>query len=287
MPTVIILGSGTPTPTANRFGSSFVVQTSGQGLMFDCGPAATHKLVKAGLFPTDIGQLFFTHHHFDHNADFPCLALCRWDQSLNDTPPLEVYGPPNTSLIARRLFSEDEGAFFFDWNARVQHPLSQQIFVNRGGVLPRPKMQVSAHDIFPGPVVEGDGWRVTSSVAEHVQPYLDSLAYRIDSTSASFVFTGDTSPCRSVTDLARGADIMFSMCWDHQESMDNGGESVGQTGTLGAAQMAANAGVSKLVLVHSGPSLEDPHSTERALTDIAAVFKGEVVMAEELMTIDV
>lgn len=44
-----ILASGTPTPTADRFGSSFVVETGDDHLMFDCGPAATHKLVKAGL----------------------------------------------------------------------------------------------------------------------------------------------------------------------------------------------------------------------------------------------
>ena len=26
--------------------------------MFDCGPAATHKLVKAGLYPTQVDNLF-------------------------------------------------------------------------------------------------------------------------------------------------------------------------------------------------------------------------------------
>ena len=44
--------------------------------MFDCGPAATHKLVKAGLYPTQVDNLFFTHHHFDHNIDYPCFLLC-------------------------------------------------------------------------------------------------------------------------------------------------------------------------------------------------------------------
>ena len=48
-----ILGAGTPTPTADRFGTSYVLDLGGGRLaMFDCGPAATHKLVKAGLWPT-------------------------------------------------------------------------------------------------------------------------------------------------------------------------------------------------------------------------------------------
>jgi ribonuclease BN (tRNA processing enzyme) len=42
-----------------------VLDIDGEKVMFDCGPAATYKLVKSGLWPTDIDYLFFTHHHFD------------------------------------------------------------------------------------------------------------------------------------------------------------------------------------------------------------------------------
>ena len=60
-----ILGAGTPTPTESRFGSAYVADIDGEKIMFDCAPAATHKLVKSGLFPTEIDNLFFTHHHFE------------------------------------------------------------------------------------------------------------------------------------------------------------------------------------------------------------------------------
>ena len=93
MATVHILGAGTPTPTPTRFGSSYVVELDGQYLMVDCGPAATHKLVKAGLWPTAVDHLFFTHHHFDHDIDYPCFLLCRWDQSIGKENRLQVYGP--------------------------------------------------------------------------------------------------------------------------------------------------------------------------------------------------
>jgi len=69
------VGAGTPTPTPTRFGTSYVLQIDEDLLMFDCGPAATHKLVKLGLWPNRINHLFFTHHHFDHNADYPCFIL--------------------------------------------------------------------------------------------------------------------------------------------------------------------------------------------------------------------
>src|SRR3989441_8673682 len=115
-----ILGAGTPTPTADRFGTSYVLDLGGGRLaMFDCGPAATHKLVKAGLWPTKVDHLFFTHHHFDHDVDYPCLLLCRWDQSIGSENPLQVFGPTLTERITERLIGE-HGAFTHDWQARVR-----------------------------------------------------------------------------------------------------------------------------------------------------------------------
>ena len=49
---VFVLGGGTPTPTEFWFGSAHALRISEEGLMFDCGPAAAHKLVKTGLYPT-------------------------------------------------------------------------------------------------------------------------------------------------------------------------------------------------------------------------------------------
>ena len=99
MADLFVLGAGTPTPTAERFGSSHVLKLGDDLLMFDCGPAATHKLVKARLFPTQINYLFFTHHHFDHDIDYPCFLLCRWDQSIGQEKELQVFGPPLTEKI--------------------------------------------------------------------------------------------------------------------------------------------------------------------------------------------
>lgn len=93
MKKIHIVGAGTPTPTPSRFGICYVLQLDEDLLMFDCGPAATHKLVKLGLFPTQIEYLFFTHHHFDHNADYPCFLLSRWDQSVGKEAVLKVREP--------------------------------------------------------------------------------------------------------------------------------------------------------------------------------------------------
>ena len=137
MVTAHILGAGTPTPTPERFGSSFALEIGNDQIMIDCGPAATHKLVKAGLWPTNIDYLFFTHHHFDHDIDYPCFLLCRWDQSTGKENILKVFGPNLTEKITTGILDESEGLFAHDWIARVNHPLSQKVHTNRGGSLPR------------------------------------------------------------------------------------------------------------------------------------------------------
>ncbi len=286
MPRIYVLGAGTPTPTADRFGTAYVVEADGQFVMFDCGPAATHKLVKAGLFPTQIDHLFFTHHHFDHDVDYPCFLLSRWDQSIGKENDLKVFGPTLTELLTDRLIGPD-GAFTHDWKARVYHPLSQQVYVNRGGKLPRRPPHVDARDVGPGTVHTANGWEVTAAPAQHVQPYLDSLAYRLETRRGSIVFTGDTQPCDSVVDLARGADALVCMCWDDQEVMNLDGEHQGQCGTVGAAEMAQAAGVKKLLLAHIGPHLAQHGVMEKGIGDVRRIFGGEVVFTEEIMTVDV
>jgi len=286
MAEIFVLGGGTPTPTAERFGSAHVIKIGNQSLMFDCGPAATHKLVKAGLFPTEIDYLFFTHHHFDHDIDYPCFLLCRWDQSIGKENQLKVFGPTLTEKITEGIIGED-GLFSHDWKARVNHPLSQKVFVNRGGTLPRPVPSVDAKDIGVGPVYSGSDWQVTSANAEHVQPYLDSLAYRVDTPDGSVVFTGDTQPCQSVIDLAKGADMMLCMCWDEQSVMETANEANGQCGTTGAARLAQDAGVKKLVLVHMGPSLSKDTPFDRHVEEMTSMYDGQIIFSEELMRIEV
>ena len=95
-----------------------------------------------------------------------------------------------------------------------------------------------AKDGGVGEVAYGDNWKVTSALAQHVQPYLDSLAYRVDTPDGSVIFTGDTEPCETVLKLARDADMMVCMCWDEQAAMENNNEHRGQCGTTGAAEMA-------------------------------------------------
>ena len=284
MATLYFVGSGTPTPTRARFGTCYVLNLSREFLMFDCGPAATHKMVKMGLFPTQIDYLFFSHHHFDHNADYPCFLLCRWDQSVGREKPLQVWGPPPTAWITDQLIGP-AGAFHHDWSARVGHRGSQEIFIKRGGDLPRPEPHVIVSDINTGHVIRQDLWNITSARAQHIEPWMPTLAYRVDYDGGSIVFTGDTGTCDSVIALAKGAETLLIHCWDHQETM-KGNEAGMITGTIAAAEIALEAGVNRMILAHQGPNLDRPGSKEKAIADIARIFDGEIIFSEEALILD-
>ena len=279
-PGLVIIGAGTPRPDRDRFGSSYLLDLGGERLLFDCGPATTQKLARAGFRSTDIDRLFFTHHHFDHNADYAAFALSRWDQGADLIPDLRVHGPWPTQEVTDRLFGP-EGAFAFDIAARVNHPPSHIAHVQRGGSLPRRPPRFDVQVLEPLAELNAAGWTIRTARAEHAQPYLNSIAYRIDTPAGSVVLSGDTRPCQSLIDLATGADTLVMMCWDEQESINRLGLDRYLTGTVTAGEVAAAAGVRRLILSHINPNLARDRRSA-ALGQAGEAFSGEVLVADEL-----
>ena len=261
-----------------------MLQVGHERLMFDCGPATTYKLRCAGMAPTEIDFLFFTHHHYDHNADYPCFLLCRWDHETKDVPGLKVYGAPPTAEITKRLIGP-EGVFADDWRARVGHPASLQIYAERGGRSPRPEPRYDVEEITPGSRVDTGICRITAGRGTHLQPMMECLTYRVDWDGGSLMVTGDTGRTSAVEDLARGVSTLVVNVWDHQSNMSPVMRS-GFCGTLDAAQMGAKAGARRLVIAHQSPKLCLPGSREKAIADMASIFKGELIFGEESMVIE-
>lgn len=282
MPRVIVLGSGTPAPSPVRWGSSFLVNIGGEWLMFDCGFAATYKMYRAGFKATDVDHLFFTHHHSDHDADYPAFLLTRFDMSIGKENELRVYGPTLTEQLTERVMGEGVGAYWHDIVARTNHPLSLWAHQSRGGTLPRKPPKIHARDVGPGTVATGKHWEITAARVEHVQPYLDSLAYRIDSDEGSIVFSGDTRPCKALTDLATGADLLVMECIRLDREMADEDPGKYETSTIGAGQTAQDAGVKKMLLVHQALQMEHPEAHTEAIGEVRSVYDGPIIWAEEM-----
>lgn len=279
-----LLGTGTPTPSLERGGASFVIEKDDAALLFDCGPAAVRRLLAAGVPPTQISHLFLTHLHYDHCMDYAYLTLTRWDQGAGQIPDLQVYGPAGTARMTDLLFGE-EGAYQADLAGRTQHPGSHLIYEHRGGTLPRQRPAPKVREVSAGTEIDGGGWRVGVAGMVHCQPYLHSVAYRFECAEASIVVTGDTAPNPQLVELARGADVLLHMCHFLNDVETDPRLTSSCSGHLDAARTAADAGVEKLVLIHLTEQSVRPGIRERMVAEAAAVFDGTIILGEDLMEI--
>ena len=69
--------------------------------------------------------------------------------------------------------------------------------------------------------------------------------------------------------------------------MEESGEAPFQCGTTGAARLAQEAGVKRLVLVHVGPHLAGHGAMEKGIGDVRTLYDGDLVFSEELMSLDI
>lgn len=280
-----IIGSGCPTPTAKRYGSAFMLETDDRAVLIDCGPATTYKMACMGLDPRRVDTVFLTHHHFDHNADFACFALSRWDQSRGTEPPLAVIGPPPTQAFVKAQLGP-QGAFAVDWNARIKHPASCYLHRQRGGVMPRPAPAVQAQDVGPGTIAANRGWTVTADRVDHVEPTMTSLAFRFETGQGSIVFAGDCADCPELRALARGANTLVIACAHFGPTEVDPALSDVITGTPETADIARETGVGRVVLTHMSPAFNTTAVKERAIADVGRTYQGLILAPDELTSLE-
>lgn len=123
-------------------------------------------------------------------------------------------------------------------------------------------------------------------------------AYRIETASGSFVYSGDTGPSENVVTLARDADVLISEVID----IESTSVTLGRTGTIPSdvmpgllahmredhlvpeevGKIAGAAGVRKLVLTHLVPGNDGETDLSIYTRGISTYFKGEVVVARDL-----
>ena len=193
---VTLLGTGTPFPNAERFGSAILVEVAGKKLLFDCGRGVVIRLAQAQISPKDIDGLFLTHLHSDHVVGIPDLWLSGW--LLGRERPLPIWGPLGTHSMAEHLAQ----AFGFDIRIRQAAP----------DPLPVKGVTLDAKEIAQGEIYNDGSTQVSAFLVDHgtVKP---AFGYRLDSAGHSVVISGDTKFCQNLVDFATGADCLIHVAW--------------------------------------------------------------------------
>ena len=281
---IVLLGTGTPTPSLERMSSGYMVRVGGDVILFDHGPGAYHRMMESGVRAVDVSHVFFTHLHYDHCLDYARLLMTRWDQSDGSLAELKVYGPPHLARMTDLLIGGD-GVFGPDLKARVESRLSIDTYMGRGGVPPRRRPLPEVTELRSGDVVEEDGWSVKVASVPHVQPHLICYGYRLDSEEGSFAYSGDCGPCTAMEKLAQGVDVLVHMCQYVSGSAPSEDYAKGCMGHLELARLGQKAGVKNLVASHLTERMSMPGVRERIINEMAGIYDGNLYFGEDLMEI--
>jgi ribonuclease Z len=268
---VLLLGTGYPRPDPQRAGPSTVVIAGDAWFVVDAGRGTTMRIAATDLQYANLRGVLLTHLHSDHTAGLPDLFNTTW-QFGRKAVPLELYGPRGTKKLAnamRDFFAED-----IHWRRDVleKHPAAGAT--------------IRTHIVREGIVYDDGKVKITAFPVDH-RPVVNAFGYRFESGGQTVVISGDTRPTETLVRYAKGADILVLEAYlpEHFLRVDTPEVAARlmsyHTSAEEAGQLAARAGVKKLVLTHLIPGNADDTFRERA----AKAFQGEVVVGRDLLRI--
>jgi len=253
---LLILGSGTGIPMADRASPALVLTSMDRPVLFDIGPGTLRQLARVGISHERIGRVFITHYHPDHTADLVHFLFA------TRNPPVLARREPFTLVAPKGLAAFLEGleSAYCDWIRIPGHIM---------------KLQELGTETEERRTYEG--FHLVSRPTPHT---VRSLAYRVTSSSSgkSFVYTGDTGFSTELAEFATGCDLLIT-----EASFPEGREMEGHLTPSLAGRIAALAGVPRLVLTHFYPEVLG--------TDIVSqcrkTFHGEIVLGRDRLHITV
>ena len=282
---ITLLGTGGPRPDPKRQGPATLVEAGGLRLLFDAGRGVATQLARTGVRTDDLDAVFITHHHFDHIGGLGDLLMAAWNNGRTD--PLTVVGPLGTGEIISALFDhvyarDIEFRIAEDW--ALGHPLEP------------PAAMVEVREMLNGGIELTHGVHIEVGRVEHGSTALDltieqwsTLGYRIEAEGKSVAISGDAVAGASLSQLAASADALVMCAYLAEDEITTDADRFLTDNILAgapqAASIATDAGVQRLILTHIR---EKSQEASKAMAEqVAAAFDGEVIVGEDLLTIDV
>lgn len=282
-----LLGTAAARPTPGRNVAGIAVQREGDLVLWDCGEGSQRQMMR---FNTgfNVRAVFITHLHADHFLGLPGLLRTMGLQGHRD--PVEVYGPPGSTAVLKNAVGLGNDRIPFRVTVTELAPgdrverqgYAVEAFAVVHGVpavglaLQEPR-RLGRFDVERARelgVPEGpDFGRLhrgesveTPSGTVHPEQVVGP-----DRRGRRVVYSGDSRPTASVVEAARGADLLIHEATFTAEEADRARET-GHATAREAAEVAREAGVSRLVLTHlSARYSDDPRPLRE---EARVVFPG-------------
>lgn len=270
---VVFLGTGGTYPCKERNVLAIAVQIGKNVLLMDCGEGTQRQFMRSNVSFMSTRWIFITHYHGDHFLGVPGLIQ---SMNLNNRDkPLDIYGPRGTRKVMKSIllaghFLPEFGITSHDVApgesipldgfsvtvAEADHSVPSLAFAvkeddrpGRFDIGKAKSMGIPEGPLFRelqnGRDIEFSGRRVAPE--EVMGPPRSGL---------KIIYSGDTKPCKSIIELARGADLLI-----HDSTLlsseERQAEDFGHSTALGAAKVANESMVKKMALIHFSPRYKD------------------------------
>jgi len=298
---VRVLGTSAARPTVERGVSSLAIIREGETLLFDCGEGTQRQMMRYGI-SFALSDIFFTHFHGDHLIGI--VGLFRTLALQGREEPFRLWGPRGAARVLRAAthFGVDRVGFPVEITelepgnsvARNGYSISA-IPVDHRGVtaLAYVLVEEERRGRFNPELArslgipEGPLW----GRIHHGQPVtLDdgrviSPATLVGPTRPGrrVALSGDTRPNEQLGEAARGADLLVHEATFGDEEAARAVQT-GHSTAREAAELAARAGVKRLVLTHF--SARYSRDTAELVREARERFP-EAVAARDGMEIDI
>jgi ribonuclease BN (tRNA processing enzyme) len=244
-----VLGSAASFAGAGQACSGYLVEADGTTVMLDCGNGSVANAAEV-TDVTSIDAVLISHTHADHILDLYALQAAMRFSPEGPVGSLPLYLPEG---LWERM------------NALL--PASGR---------PHLAEAFEPHVHVPGDPLVFGGLTVTALPVDHDGP---SFGFVVETAGARLAYTGDTRDGSAVRAVAAGCDVLVAECTLPTEYAGTAAHlTAGEAGRL-----AKDSGAGLLVLTHLWPTAD--HESMRR--EAVAAFGGEVVLAQELMTIEI
>lgn len=223
---LLFLGTG-DVYADGRYWSSFLVNGR---YLFDASPIVKPHLKRVGVALADIEAVFISHFHADHILGLPFL-LFEYAHGVSRSKDLTIVGPPGIEARVRTI---------------TEAGLPGLIDREAG-------YRLLFREVEDGVETEVAGATYVAREVVHV-PDFPCFGYRVTIDGRTIAYSGDSTLCDALVDLAAGADVFVVEC-----SLWEEGEVAPHMGPNDIRELRRHLGPTpRFVLTHLGPGAHDP-----------------------------
>ena len=277
---LIILGSGTPNPDPERYGSGYAVVVNDEAYIIDFGPGIVRRISAmsptwGGKFPSmeleNINIAFLTHIHSDHSGALADLILTPWIMGRDE--PLNLYGPVGLKAMSENITE----AYIDDINYRLygSQPANELGFTTN-------VTEISDD----GTIFKDNNIEVIAFKNAHGD-FKNSFGFLFITDDKRILFSGDTAVSNNLMKYGKNLDILVHEVFSSETFVNKTKDwqiyhQAHHTSSLDLGIIADELQPKKLVLSHI---LFWGASEESLLKDVRKNFNGETIIAADLMVI--